>query len=419
MKKLFFSMIALFVVYFLLKGVLFLFRGNTVYRYEIMNNGNVITVEEKRYAKTKQTSEYYDFHVQIDESSYQFRLWKKDLQGHQHFIQDVEQISTEKYTCYLPIFQDEKILTDMVCEDTSTKILYPYHDIRLQDTKLDAIVDESYLDQLQKFMPQTDGSKTQSSLDVSNTLPQAFSKIGMSTYRGLTIVDMDGSVNGITLFASDHYDQPLHAFTQGYYFVANYDESYDFQTLYFVNLSTAKVDTITMPVKISFDSYIQGIVGNRIYIMDRSNRVQYYFDTEKQLMYKCDNEEGMIQYYNGEEFENRNIYDALNEDLYFISSSLERESEEEILDWDETSNYYYLWKKDGDHYQVYRSLDDSLEQMTYLFDTTTRFAIYQEDGVIYQNGNEIWYVSDTVGTKKILENKELEFNDTITYGIVK
>ena len=70
MKKLFVSMVGLFLLYFLLKGILFVFRGNTVYRYEIMNNGNAITIEEKRHTKTKNTNEYYDFNINIDKENY-------------------------------------------------------------------------------------------------------------------------------------------------------------------------------------------------------------------------------------------------------------------------------------------------------------------------------------------------------------
>src|SRR5699024_9122246 len=136
------------------------------------------------------------------------------------------------------------------------KVLSPYHNIRLNDTKLDGIVDEEYWDQLEKFSVKED-TVQQEQLKISKKIPQTISKIGMSHYRGLYIIDQDGSVENITLFSSDHYDQVLHTFLDGYYFVANYNESYDFQEIYLVNLKTAKVDTITMPVRISFDSYIQ------------------------------------------------------------------------------------------------------------------------------------------------------------------
>ena len=419
MKKLFFSMLGLFILYFVLSGILFLFRGNTLYQYEIMNNGNAITVEEKRHSKTKTTNEYYDFKLKLGKTSYQFRLWKEDLKGYQHFIQDIKIEKTNKYQCYLPIFKDNEVLIDMVCREKDSGILYPYHQIRLNDTKLDSIVDKKYLKLLKKFMTQTDGMTEKEQLNVSNTLPDIMSKMGMSTYRGLTIINQKGEIKPITLFSSDHYEQNIHAFVGDYYFVANYDEEYDFQELYIVNLKTEKVDKVTMPVKISFDSYIQGVVGNRIYIMDCSNRIQYYFDFEDNLMHKCNNEDGFIQFYNGKNFENRNIYDALNEKLYFVRSSIQRNSENEFVEFDKTSNYYYLWKREKDNYQVYRSLDDTFEQMTYLFETSSKFVLYLEDGVIYQQENDIWYTSDVTGSKKILENKELEFNDTIIYGIIK
>ena len=277
-------MIGLFLVYFLLRGILFLFRGNTVYQYEIMKDGNVISVKEQRNRKTDTTEEYYDFEIGLWDKEYTFRLFKDDLSGYQHFIRDIKEVETEKYQCFLPVFRDDQILLDMICEDKDTKVLSPYHNIRLNDTKLDGIVDEEYWDQLEKFSVKED-TVQQEQLKISKKIPQTISKIGMSHYRGLYIIDQDGSVENITLFSSDHYDQVLHTFLDGYYFVANYNESYDFQEIYLVNLKTAKVDTITMPVRISFDSYIQGIVDHRIYIMDRSNRVQYYFDMEDQLMY--------------------------------------------------------------------------------------------------------------------------------------
>lgn len=416
MKKLFFSMIGLFLVYFLLRGILFLFRGNTVYQYEIMKDGNVISVKEQRNRKTDTTEEYYDFEIGLWDKEYTFRLFKDDLSGYQHFIRDIKEVETEKYQCFLPVFRDDQILLDMICEDKDTKVLSPYHNIRLNDTKLDGIVDEEYWDQLEKFSVKED-TVQQEQLKISKKIPQTISKIGMSHYRGLYIIDQDGNVENITLFSSDHYDQVLHAFLDGYYFVANYNESYDFQEIYLVNLKTAKVDTITMPVRISFDSYIQGIVDHRIYIMDRSNRVQYYFDMEDQLMYSCKNKEGMIQYYNGKEFVERNIYDALNEDLYFQDDSL-KEEEDQIQKYDARSNYYYLWGKEDDIYHVYRSMDDSFKMKTYLFDTTENSALYQKDGVIYQDGTELYYISNVLGTKKILENRELEFNDTIIYGVI-
>ena len=125
----------------------------------------------------------------------------------------------------------------------------------------------------------------------------------------------------------------------------------------------------------------------------------------------------MIQYYNGKEFVERNIYDALNEDLYFQDDSL-KEEEDQIQKYDSRSNYYYLWGKEDDIYHVYRSMDDSFKMKTYLFDTTENSALYQKDGVIYQDGTELYYISNVLGTKKILENRELEFNDTIIYGVI-
>lgn len=419
MKKLLVSMIGLFILYFVLKGTMFLFRGNTVHTYELVDNGNVTTVIEKRNTKTKNTDEYYDFEIKSGKQQFSFRLLEKDLSGHERFIKKIEMISTSNYQCYLPIFKDDKILIDMMCMNKKNKMYYPYHQIRLSDTKLDATVDKEYLSKIKKFMVQTDAYTEKSGLSIASSIPNQIRKIGVSTYRGISLIDNKGDVKQITLFASDKYDQPLHAFLDGYYFVANYDESYDFQRMYLINLKTEKVDTIISPVKVSFDAYIQGTVNHKIYIMDKSNRTQYYFDLEDKLLHKCDNQEDLIQYYNGTKFESRNIYDALNQELLFESEHLVRKSNTEILEFDKTSNYYYLFKKNKDKYEVYRSLDKNLNELTYLYTADSFTHIYYRNGIIYENQDEVSYYSNSSGTKKVFKNKEFGFNKSVIFGALE
>lgn len=419
MKKLLVWMIGLFILYFSLKGILFLFRGNTVYTYELVENGNVMTITEKRKTKTKEMKEYYEFEIKDGKQSISFRLFHDDLAGHEKFIKQVEEISTSQYQCHLPIFKDKKVLIDMICQDKSTKVYYPYHKIRLNDTKLDAKVDKKYWSSLKKFMPATESLKESNGIQVARTLPKSLEKLAMTTYRGLNLIDTDGDVKSITLFSSDTYQQPLHAFLDEYYFVANYDESYDFQRMYLIHLKTGKVDTITSPVKVSFDAYIQGVVDGKIYILDRSNRIQYYFDSKDKLLHKCDNPADFIQYYNGKEFERRNIYDGLNQDLYFVKEEVVSTSNNQFLEYDKTSGYYYLFKKKGEKYEVYRSLTKSLEELTYLFETDSTTHIYKDNGIVYENQDEVWYMSNTEGTKKLVKNKELQFNDTVLFGALK
>ena len=86
---------------------------------------------------------------------------------------------------------------------------------------------------------------------------------------------------------------------------------------------------------------------------------------------------------------------------------------------DKVGNYYYLYKKENDHYKVYRADIQNKKLKTYLFNTTDiNNIIYLDDTIYYQNGNTFYYHTN-YGERKVITNTELQFNDDISFGVYK
>ena len=57
--------------------------------------------------------------------------------------------------------------------------------------------------------------------------------------------------------------------------IADYDNKYEFNKFYLIDIKKGKKETITSNQSISIDSYVQGSYKNDIYLFDKNNKIQY------------------------------------------------------------------------------------------------------------------------------------------------
>ena len=86
---------------------------------------------------------------------------------------------------------------------------------------------------------------------------------------------------------------------------------------------------------------------------------------------------------------------------------------------DKVGNYYYIYEKENDYYNVYRADIQNKKLKTYLFKTTDlNSIIYLENTIYYINGNTLYYYTN-YGERKVIKNTELDFNKDISFGVYK
>jgi len=177
-----------------------------------------------------------------------------------------------------------------------------------------------------------------------------------------------------------------------------------------VNIINGEKKTIRSYDDISFDSYIMGAVDGDVYLFDKDAKKQYKISIKYESVEEVGNKDN-IKYYDGK-WKNITLNEALNEKHFENSKNIKGfEKSYKIND------YYYMYKKEGNNYKIYRADIQNKKIKTYLFETNDiNSIIYVKDKVYFKNGNTFYYYGNNK-INKILKNTELEFNSDINIGV--
>ena len=400
MKKLFFMLVVLFLLYLGIQFVFYWFSSGQENEYKIKNDNNIFEIKEI----SDFNNNNYLYEVKIKETLFSFQIFN-NYNKSSKVLTDIFYYNEDGYECILPIFKDEKIFTDIMCMNNGY-ITYYYN---LNNEKIDEFAANISLYNKNNFVDNAENeSKEGIKIYKDNLIDNHY--IGLTNYKGFYNVNntFNSIVHSISLFNNDVYNQKLGTFVNNYYVVADYNEKDHFNKINVINLLTLKSSTIVSDKSISFDSYIQGVFDNKVYLYDKENNIQYEIDVEGGKIIKLSNE---IKYYDGT-WSTMSVKEA-KEEKKFITTKVEYENNEYDR-IDQTDNYYYLYKKNGNVYDCYRINKLNELGMIYLFSIDSLELIeYANNYVYFSIGNVINVFNDTIGIRKILEYNEIEFNKNI------
>ncbi len=405
MKYLLKTLLILLVLLFSLKLVIHLFNKGHQVDYSI---GNFSIHETLKVDSLNKTDNYY-FVISHENFKLNFQIFKNYNKA-EKIISKVKYYDAGEYKCILPIFKGGEILTDIMCVNNGN-ITY-YHD-------LDNVKVNNFVSSLKKEgYDKNDFIDTAPTKRLSNT-QTLYEKnlvdnhyLAMESYKGIILVN--NTVKTIELFANDVYKKPVSIFTDKYYIVADYDEEYTFKKFYVVNLINGNIQEIRSYNEISFDSVIQGAVDDEVYIFDKDAEVQYKISLKHENVQQVANKDG-IKYYNGK-WTTMTLNEALDGKLFDNYYSSEIDGYDRVNKIGQNEGYYYLYKKEGDKYLVYRADIQNAKMKTYLFTTDDlQSVVYLKDYIYFKNDTTLYYYSSK-GVRKVIENSELEFNGDISFG---
>ena len=366
--------------------------------YKLKIDGNKIKIKE-----LVNKNNYY-IEIKTDKNIYPIRIYD-NLDNKRKVVKDIYYYKDENIECVLPVINN-KLYTDMLC--IKEDVIYNYNAIEGNNNDLDKYVSSIEKYNIKNFNNEPKDFKT---IDIVkyNIYDNIKHNSAITTYKGLIINDKQ-----INISKKDIYNNKLSTFINNYYIIADYEKTYSFNNFYIVNLDTKKIITLQSKNDISYDSYIQGIVDNKIYLYDKDNENQYEIDIENSKI-KIVSSDDYVKYYTNKKWEKLNKTKA-NKEVYFDYETLDNNFS--TYDYvEEIDNYYYLFKKDGISYKLYRVDKNNIETYKYLLDVPTTNIYFRDNYLYYVYKTKLYYYSDEVGLKTILENSELEFNDTIKYHI--
>ena len=365
--------------------------------YTLNIDGNNIEIRE-----SYNINNYY-IEMKTKNNVYPFRIYIQS--NDRKLIKSVYIFEDKNIECILPLI-DNKIYTDIMCYKDNT--LYDYHNLIGQNEKLDEYVSNIQEYDINLYKNEFDQIKIIGTTKY-NRLTNFNKFISITTYKGLIT---DGKE--INLFNKDIYNNKISTFIDKYYIVADYNNTYSFNYFYIVDITNGEIKKIKSKEDISYDSYIQGIVDNKIYLYDKDNENQYEIDIINNKINIVSNN-NYIKYYSNKKWEKMNKVKA-NKEIYFDFNTLDNN----FTSYDyvkEVENYYYLFKKDGISYKLYRVDKNNIDIYKFILDVPVTNIFFNDDYLYYTYKNKLFYYSDQTGIKTLLENSELEFNDTIKYYI--
>lgn len=393
MKYLIKNLIIFLLVYLGLKYIIFIFDKGHVVNYNIGN----FNIKETYLSKD---NSYY-FKIKSDKFNTNFQI-KENYKKSEKIIKKLYYKKIDDYKCILPIFKGNSQLLDIMC--TKDNIIYYANTLNNENIKKE-FEKYKYKNKYQDKAKQISISNTQS-IYKENIKKNTY--IALETYKGLKL--FNGKETEIKLFENDVYKKPISIFTDKYYLVADYNSEYTFNKMNLVNIINGEKITIRSYDDISFDTYIMGEVEGKIYLFDKESNKEYEIDLEEKMINQIGNKDKIL-FYNGK-WTTITLNEAKSGKRFTTHKDIK--GYEKV---DKINNYYYFYKKDNNKYQVYRADIKNKNLKTYLFATTDITNVtYINDNIYYKYLNTFNIYSKN-GLRKLISDKEIEFNSDISFGI--
>ena len=413
MKKMFKLLITLTILYFIGIQIYLFFKTHHAVSYSIVDNDKTYNIEEV-FSYNKLGNDGYYIKVSFDDYNIPVRLYGKYYKQ-KNIVTNVKTFYGDIYTCVNIAVKGNFNITDIKC--IKDDVVYFYSNIKGEDALLDSQINSSSYNH-SLFVGNTNASaKDNISYYVDNFVDKI--NVLVADYKGAYLFGKNVTNNSrfIKLFEQDKYTKPLETTASKYYIVADYNSSHDFTYFNIVNMITGVSADIQLNNPISFNSYIQGVVGESMYIIDKDSKEQH----EINLKTKSDTEVGNIStgakmYINGE-WTTKNINFVIDNNEVFETEKpvvLENLLYLNKIGEDNSITYGYLPSLDG--YDVYVIYKDGVKN--FAFKTTNIEKLLYKDGyVFYINDESIYAFRDDFGSKKIVTYSELKYNKGLNYFV--
>lgn len=418
MKKMLTLLMTLFILYYVIQiGYNFFSQGHEI-NYTIETSEKNIEVREILTINSEEQNNYF-FEIKYDNKIIPFKVYNDYLRK-EKIVKKVYIYQNEIYTCANLELEGDKFPTDIKCLNNKTNITYLYSSIYGQNPELDRVIKESgYL--VGNYTSNDENTIKKDNIIVYQDNFIAKQNVITEAYKGVYLFGkkVTNNVRYIEQYAKDVYIKELSTIVDKFYITPNYNQTHTFDSFNIVNIEKGNTYSINTNYDISFNSYIQGNVNKKIYIIDIENKKQYEIDVvKKQVTLISDGLEAKT--YENNEWIKKNINEIIDSRIKFkkeITKVNEKEYEKVELVGSEQRGTYYAYISNNGRYDVYAIYTQS-NILNYLFTTTDKDRVFYQKGYLYYLNNEYLMVyGEDVGTKKILLNNEFKFNQNLKYFV--
>jgi hypothetical protein len=400
--------------------------------YKIITDNNEFNIKEvyKRSIKTENKTNldlnnyYFEISLNTDKDNvFSFKTFT-DYNDHKMIIKDIEYYKDDNIKCIYPIFKNHKNNIDILC--IKDNILIDYKQLKGTNNGLDQfannLINQDYDLKAWHKYDETVKKRGDYNIYTHNLLENDY--LILWKYNGIYIENKNKK-DEVEVFSKEYYDNNLGVLVNNYYVIPNYDQQYDFSQINVINVLSGNIKEIDIDQKISYDSYIEGIIDNKLYLFDIENKKQYEIDIDSKKVKEIGNENINYKKYDGNWIETTLSDIIQNKPIfgfkYEIPDNIKAYNYyrlDEVLG--ETDGYFYFYTKEGNNTKVYRVDKQNTKYVKLLFTINDISNIhYIEDYLYFVSKDKIYYYQDELGIVPIAENFEYLFNKNNMYDIYK
>lgn len=408
MKKVI-SLVILIACLFLIyqTGVTFLKRGHEV-EYSIKSENHTFLIQEQL-----KNQKYY---FQISVGSREFYLEENNqLNKMKQVIEDIYVVEEDGMMCIYPILKKGNFQS-MMCHDGARMYAFESSKHTSSAIKLIQKIQSNHI--VVPFLEnveETEQKNGQVTYFTSAMDPNE--EITLWFYQGFSVFNRERSFYEDTI-SFDRYENTHSELVGKFYVTPKYIDNrlYEFSSVLVFDVTNHVKFELDLGTTLSNYTYINGIVDSKLYLFDKNTMQQIEINPASKKARIIASGSGDAMYYNGK-WENRNIYDFVNEKItfmYFDDTELRARYVYNSSYMSGDSYYFY----DGfSFYQVYK---DSLNTPILLFSQEGIKDIRVVDGHIYYIYEDTLYkYSPTLGRKRIMKYNEFSYNSSSLYDIYR
>ena len=391
------------LVFLFIKFMAYMFTNTKVEKYVLNKKFNI-------YEKYTKNNNYY---IEVGYKKYKFSFIS-DMNDHKkmHIIKTIKYLDDKDITCIYPVFKDNSA-SEIICNKNG--VYYGYY----------SVGDNENVKEFVKSL-ESEGYKSSSwsnSLKYNNynnmkiyfnNIPENISLV-IWNYTGIDIIS--NKYKTVNLSTKDIYNNKLCSLIDDIYLCPDFSNDFDFSIIKEININNYKIKDYDLVKTISRDSYINGVLDNNIYIMDKDNLIQYKYDTNKHELSEIGNKDmGAVIYKKGKK-ESVNIYDLRKKEIYFTDNlSLEKLNKKyNIKSIYKYLNRYYFVTADNYVYIVY---EDNIKNPIFLFKSDSIIEMkLNKDYLFFIDEDNIYMYNRYNSLKKVVTKNEFLYNNKNIYDI--
>jgi len=364
-------------------------------------------IDEYNIVEKFQT-DHYILKIRKDKNTYLYVLDNK-LGKKKKIIKNIKTIEKNDLQCIIPKYK-KNVPQSVYCNLNNKQVSINY---LIQTENVDYLEMKTQLKKNKiKISEIKEKKSTYKKLDI---FQDNFSdeKVVLWDYKGIYVIGKN-SKEYQKILKKDLYDNLMSTVVDKYYVLFENTSVNGIETIYYYDLNNKKLKSFKLDKKISKKSYINGVVGNLIYITDKEKKKEYTLDIKHQKLTEIDNNQTEYIVYKNNKMEKLSKSDFLMNEQYFDNYSISNKNiESNDIREEGIYNYYTI---DGNFYKSVKGYEEYPTLLFNLYDVKEWFIM---NDTIYLTRQDCIYSYNNDGLKKMIQYNELRYNYKKIYNVWK